>query len=619
MKTNSGFYYFVVLCLLVPALSWADCIKGNCVDGFGIYTWDDGSKYEGEYKDSLQYGKGVFTWPDGNRYEGDYKENIQHGHGIFTWADGSRYEGGYDNGLQHGKGIFTWPNRNRYEGQYQDGMQHGQGIFTWADGSKYEGEYDNGIQHGKGIFIWPNGNRYEGEYKNGRQHGIGTTYYADGNKYNGGYKNGKKHGKGTFTWADGNKYEGEYKNDQQHGRGKFIWADGNKYEGEYKNGKQHGNGTFTWTNGNKYVGEYRNGEKYGQGTSYYADGSVIGGSKPAPVKAEEKPEAKPEIIIAKTENKSEKTQIIRSNGPAVKKTKKTVKEKPSIQAALDFIARRQAKNVPAQKPAVKKDRIPASTLDIKTTPAPAVTARVDTSVNTNVVDVIQVPPQIRKRSALIIGNANYKRGPLKNPLNDAKDMARALKKAYFSVILRLDVNQEQMEVAINDFGRQITQGGIGLFYYAGHGVQVDGRNYLIPIAANIKRQKDVRYKAVDLNQVLDEMNYARNGLNVAILDACRDNPLPRSFRSSGGTGLARVDGPQGTLIAFATSPGSVAIDGEGKNGVFTKHLLDNIIVPGLSIERVFKNVLKGVNNETGGQQIPWMSSSFTGDFYFLPQ
>ena len=224
-----------------------------------------------------------------------------------------------------------------------------------------------------------------------------------------------------------------------------------------------------------------------------------------------------------------------------------------------------------------------------------------------------------RRIALIIGNSEYgELGQLSNPGNDAKDIAAALKQTGFSVDLLLNANQEQMEDAISEFGRKLTGGGVGLFYYAGHGIQADGENYLIPIGAKIERQKDVRYKAVDVGQVLSEMDYARNGLNIVILDACRNNPLPRSFRS-GTRGLAKVEGPKGTIIGFATSPGSAASDGQERNGVYTKHLLQNIMTSKITVEQVFKRVLRGVDEETEGKQVPWMSSSFTGDFYFVSQ
>ena len=219
------------------------------------------------------------------------------------------------------------------------------------------------------------------------------------------------------------------------------------------------------------------------------------------------------------------------------------------------------------------------------------------------------------RHALIIGNSEYDYSPLKNPVNDAKDIAGMLETLGFDVILKTDVDQEQMEDAIADFGRDLTQGGIGLFYYAGHGVQYEGDNYLIPINSKIKRQKDVRYKAVNLGQVLDEMGAARNGLNVAIIDACRNNPLPRSYRS-GQRGLARVSSPQGTLIAYATSPGATAADGDGRNGLYTKHLLKHLQVPNITVEQVLKRVARDVREESAEQQTPWMESSFTGEFYF---
>lgn len=224
----------------------------------------------------------------------------------------------------------------------------------------------------------------------------------------------------------------------------------------------------------------------------------------------------------------------------------------------------------------------------------------------------------RPRTALVIGNSDYIQSPLKNPVNDARAMAASLKQLGFKVDLQLNAGQEQMETAIDTFGRQLMSGAqVALFYYAGHGVQVDGDNYLIPIDAKIARQSDVRYKAVNIGQILGAMSEAKDNLNIVILDACRDNPLPRSFRSA-SRGLARLEGPKGTIIGFATSPGSVAADGEGDNGVYTKHLLANMSKPGISIEQVFKKVLQGVNSETKGEQTPWTESSFTGDFSFIP-
>jgi len=220
------------------------------------------------------------------------------------------------------------------------------------------------------------------------------------------------------------------------------------------------------------------------------------------------------------------------------------------------------------------------------------------------------------RFALVIGNGGYKSSPLRNPANDARDMAARLRKLGFEVMHRENASQRSMEAAIRRFGRSLRKGGVGLFYFAGHGVQVNGRNYLIPIGADIEKETEVKYEAVDAGRVLDEMYEAGNGLNIVVLDACRDNPFARSFRTRTG-GLARMDAPTGTFIAYSTAPGSIAADGEGRNGIFTHHLLKNIPKPGLKIEDILKEVRKGVISETNNKQVPWQSSSLTGDFYFV--
>jgi hypothetical protein len=220
------------------------------------------------------------------------------------------------------------------------------------------------------------------------------------------------------------------------------------------------------------------------------------------------------------------------------------------------------------------------------------------------------------RSALVIGNSAYKFAPpLKNPANDASDISAVLKKLGFTVTTLINASQQEMDEAIGNMGRRLTGGGVGLFFYAGHGAQVAGENYLLPVDANLKSEADVRYKAVNAGQILTEMGEARNGMNIVILDACRDNPFPRSYRSS-KSGLAEMEAPKGSIIAFATAPGSTASDGTGRNGMYTEHILKNIDSSGLPIESLFKKVLQGVNSSTNGNQVPWTSSSFTGDFYF---
>ena len=223
-----------------------------------------------------------------------------------------------------------------------------------------------------------------------------------------------------------------------------------------------------------------------------------------------------------------------------------------------------------------------------------------------------------ERLALVIGNGAYQTAALKNPINDAEDMAAALTKLGFNVILKKDADQRTMEDTIRSFGRQLQHGGVGLFYFAGHGVQVQGRNYLIPVDASIESESDVKYEAVDAGRVLGKMEDAQNRLNIVILDACRNNPYTRAFRSD-QSGLARMDAPTGSMIAYSTAPGEVAADGTERNGIFTKHLIHHMMTPNLSIEQVLKRVRIDVARQTNGRQIPWESSSLMGDFYFNHQ
>ena len=223
-----------------------------------------------------------------------------------------------------------------------------------------------------------------------------------------------------------------------------------------------------------------------------------------------------------------------------------------------------------------------------------------------------------RRIALVIGNGAYKSAPLRNPVNDAGDIADALGKLGFSVSLKTDANQRSMKRAIRAFGKQLRKGGVGLFYFAGHGIQVKGTNYLIPIGAQIESEADVEYEAVDAGRVLAQMEEAGNSLNIIVLDACRDNPFARSFRSS-SRGLAKMDAPTGSILAYATAPGSVASDGPGRNGLYTSAFLKHMMTPGLEIGRLFRQVRIDVLSSSGKKQVPWEASSLTGDFYFNTQ
>ncbi|MBK8741363.1 MAG: caspase family protein [Betaproteobacteria bacterium] len=219
------------------------------------------------------------------------------------------------------------------------------------------------------------------------------------------------------------------------------------------------------------------------------------------------------------------------------------------------------------------------------------------------------------RAALVIGNSAYAASPLKNPTNDATDVANALREFGFRVVLMTDADQHAMRQALREFGRELKRGGIGLFYFAGHGVQSKGRNFLVPVGVNIESEAELEDQAVDANLVLGYMEDAANRVNIVILDACRNNPFARSFRSA-SRGLAQMDAAKGSFLAFATAPGSVASDGTGRNGLYTERLLESLKQPDSDIDKVFRRVAADVSTLTQGRQMPWVASSLTADFSF---
>jgi hypothetical protein len=219
------------------------------------------------------------------------------------------------------------------------------------------------------------------------------------------------------------------------------------------------------------------------------------------------------------------------------------------------------------------------------------------------------------RTALVVGNGAYSYAPLTNPTNDAEAVASSLKDAGFDVTLLTDADKANLEQSIHAFGDKLkTKGGIGLFFFAGHGVQLAGENYLLPVGGHIAGEEDIKTGAVTATEVVDVMATASDTLNIVILDACRNNPLNKS----GTRGLSRIDSNASLFVSYSTSPGAVALDGAGRNSPYTKNLAQWISAPNLSLEETFKRTLKGVYQETKGEQTPWISSTFFGDFVFRP-
>ena len=533
------------------------------------------------------------------------------------------------------------------EGDCRDGR----GTFVWNSGNKYVGQFRRGKRDGQGIFTWANGDKYIGEYQAGKMNGVGTYVFKNGEKYEGEYKQNQRDGYGVYTWPNGMRYEGEYKGGYKEGQGKFTFANGQIMNGVWKrNNFVDSKKSSSASAYALYVNPFPDTAKVrfiGNAQNYYPGVKLKPGrytvevseenfrtqvevidildrdlTVPVVLRAESAEgaweygppgageEAMPVAVVerkAKVGNDSEQFQQMFNQSL---RTQATADEELRTYTAQQLDAAEEesqgAKNISM----IEQLKMEIDILKSSYTAPMAPVALTELAPQES-----RASPQ--RRTALVIGNGQYPLlGELKNPENDARDMADLLRKIGFDVIFKLNVNQQDLEEAIADFGSRLKGGGLGLFYYAGHGVQSEGINYLVPANSRITNVRDFRYKAVEINQLLDAMVDARNGANIVLLDACRNNPLPKNHSRRASAGLARTDAPPGTLVVYATSPGSVASDGKGRNGVFTKYLLVNIKTPNVPVETVFKRVLQGVSQETDRKQIPWISSSFTEDFFF---
>jgi len=224
------------------------------------------------------------------------------------------------------------------------------------------------------------------------------------------------------------------------------------------------------------------------------------------------------------------------------------------------------------------------------------------------------------RIALVIGNGAYSSDPLSDPPNDAKLMANILRSIDFEVLEYKDLNQQRMKEQIRNFGKRLKarKDSVGVFYYSGHGMQVEGKNYMIPVGVPIEDESDIEINGVGILEVLTRMRFAGNNMNFMFLDACRDNPFEKSFKSA-AKGLSRIDAPKGTLIAYAAQPNKVARQGPGEYSYFTEALAQEIVKPGISVRDMLLNVRKIVHDRTAEQQVPVVEDQMLAKFYFNPK
>ena len=428
------------------------------------------------------------------------------------------------------------------------------GERTWPDGARYVGEFRGDIRNGQGTYVLPNGDRYVGEWRDG-----------------------KFHGQGTFTSADGRRYTGEWRDDKRHGQGTWTHPNGERYVGEWRDDKRHGRGTLTLPNGERFAGEFK--EDRLEGTT-----TVQG----TPATARPTAATERERLAAEVE--------------AERRKRLDLEERLTVESRERQRLAAEVAQAAARTPAVSTASTSAST---------------SASPSSRATDA-----RPERRVALVVGNSAYKTAPLSNPGNDAADMAAALQNVGFQVTTLRDASLRQMREATRRFEESVVNADVALIFFAGHGIEAKGRNFMVPVDAEIAREYELEDQAFDAGLWLSMLEGARGQnaqrVNIVILDACRDDPLTRRWRSSASRGLGRMDAPSGTVLVYSTSPGKVAADGPKgqRNSPFTKSLLRAMQQPNQPIEQVLKDVRRQVLLETNGDQVPWENSSLVGDFVF---
>ena len=402
---------------------------------------------------------------------------------------------------------------------------------------------------------------------------IGVKNFPNGDKYAGEFKDGKLSGNGTYSYADGDKYTGEFKVDRLNGQGSYNFAYGGKYIGEFKDGQFSGLGSYIFDDGRKYTGEWKEYKLNGKAIKFDTDGTIA-----------ESGIYQDDLLVTSQnihldslrEDDQLKAQIEEERRLRKEEEFKRKEEEARRKEAEDKIRQLQQANQ------VKPNSI--------------------TNFGTD------------KRIALVIGNDSYSRFPvLSNAVNDSKAMSEALKQANFEVSYYKDLNKHQMEEVLNNFSKKLGKDDVGMFYFAGYGIQANSRNFLIPVHEFIKKPSDLPYEALDVDLVMESFRDSRSTLNIVVLDACRNSLDTHDGMSRG---LTLTDAPMGSIVAYASAPCKTASDGDSGNSPFTKNLINIMQRKGLKIEDVFKELRLAVSRETNGEQVPQELSKLVGDFYF---
>jgi hypothetical protein len=454
---------------------------------------------------------------------------------------------------------------------------------------------EKGIRHNCfGRTIGSKGGEYVGEFRFNDWNGEGRYTGSDGHTYIGQFRNGTFHGLGHLKLPNGTIYQGDFENDIFSGLGTLTRNDGTKYIGYLRDGFYDGVGSLSLKDGTKYVGGFKRGLPDGLGIEYFPDGHIRrSGTWKVAQLVEAKPldpynfpfdvNAKPPRVHELSESPDSKRVDSNHNTSLESEHKK----RQELEERLAAVEAKERERQQAQAPQPQRP---------------------------------QAVLRNERRLALIIGNSTYKVSPLDNPANDASDVAESLKKLGFQTNLVRNATLGQIREATRKFADQLPSADVALIYFAGHGIEANRKNYMIPVNADLKFEYELADQGYDAGIWLEMLESIKSNnadrVNIVILDACRNNSLIGSRNL--GRGLGKMDAPSGTFLAYSTAPGKVAADGGRgeRNSPFTKHLLRAMQQPNQPIEEVFKEVRRNVGKETNGAQVPWESTSLTGFFSF---
>lgn len=622
----------------------------NC---YGAYKLQTGSSYHGEFKRGTFDGMGEFIFPSGDRYVGRWKLNKREGEFSVHYSNGGTFSGDYHQDKRTGGGTYTWANGSVRSGDWKMGRPVGDGrhfsefgdpllSVRYNDLSEYteqgemiradtlvlvtadaavalaieqitEGTVIQGLKDKKdeassvesrtSLGDSPKGNAIKGDLPSDfrppdaatvttqaspelkkiieklaldQDQSSGTYTFANGDEYTGPWKNGP-HGWGKYKFSDGNEYVGEFVNGMRNGRGTFSFASGGKYEGEFVWGSLFGPASVSYSNGDVYKGRYVYNKRSGEGAYTWKDGARFIGDWS---------DGLPVVGGVHTDKNGIVFAGVNYQSNAKYTTDQNVKDfslvTPDI---LTYMGGRAQKE--QQQPPFAANNNP-------------------------------------RKVALVIGNSSYQNAvPLDNPHNDAEAITSLLKSIGFDVVSGTDLDKRATEQKIAEFVDRAAQSDVSLFYYAGHGIQVAGENFIVPVDARVEKASSIDFELVNVSMVTNYMGGEKR-IGIALLDACRDNPFTRSLSRALGnrsnqvnSGLAELRSEVGgLLVGFATAPGDVAADGVGmKNSPFTTALLRHLGTKGLEVELMMKRVKADVIGLTKNQQRPWTNSDLAEEVY----